>query len=104
MNLGIAGINNFGVGGVNAHVLVEPNYKTISEDNDKIADTIPRLIHICARTEEGFNSMCKWIEENPKKVTREFLNLLVEPMNVKLTINSPGFPIRGKNTNLNIYQ
>ena len=93
--LGIAGVNNFGVGGVNAHVLLAPNYKTNSEDNEKIADTIPRLVHICSRTEEGLNSMFKWIEDNPKKVTRDFLHLLTEPMNIKPTINSPGFPHRG---------
>ena len=83
------------MGGVNAHVLLEPNYKTNSEDNEKIADPIPRLINICSRTEEAFNSMCKWMEDNPKKVTREFLDLLTDPMKVKPTLNSCGFPIRG---------
>ena len=85
------------MGGVNAHILLEPNYKTKSEDNHKIADTIPRLVNICSRTEEGFNSMCKWIENNPEKVTRDFLGLLTNAMKYRPTINSPGFQYRGVN-------
>lgn len=84
------------MGGVNAHVLLEPNYKTNSEDNHKIADSLPRLIHLCGRTEEAFNSMVKWIEDNPDKVTRDFLDLISDPMKVKPTLNSCGFPVRGE--------
>ena len=91
----MAGVNNFGIGGVNAHVLLEPNYKTVCDDNLKIAETIPRLINICCRSEEAFSQMCKWIEDNPSKVTREFLALLTDTMKVKPLISSTGFPIRG---------
>lgn len=75
--------------------MLEPNYKTESEDNLKIADTMPRLVNICARTEEAFNQMCKWIEDNPNKVTRDLLDLLHDPMKIKPTLNSSGFPVRG---------
>ena len=93
--LGIAGVNNFGVGGVNAHVLLEPNYKTRSEDSHKIADVIPRIVNICCRTEEAFNELCKWIEDNPQKVNRDFLALLAETMRVELSLKSTGKPYRG---------
>ena len=88
-------MNNFGVGGVNAHALLEPNYKTESEDNDKIADIIPRIINIGGRTEEAFNEMCNWIENNPEKVTRDFLALLTDTMKREPQLNSASFPFRG---------
>ena len=62
-------MNNFGVGGVNAHVLLEPNYKTSDDLNLRIADIIPRIVIICCRTEEAFNEFSKFIENNPKKIT-----------------------------------
>ena len=83
--------------------MLEPNYKTLHENNHKIADTIPRLVHICSRTEEGFDHICKWIEDNPSKVTRDFLNLLIEPMNARPTLNSPGFPHRGNDNSYKLY-
>ena len=81
---------------MNAHVLLEPNYKTQSVDNDKIADTLPRLINICGRTEEALNSMFDFIQNNPDKVTRDFLALLTDTMKFKASINSTGLPYRGK--------
>ena len=97
INSGIAGVNNFGIGGVNAHVLLEPNYKTGNEDSLKIADTIPRIVNICGRTEEAFNQMCKWIEGNPQRISRDFLALLSETMRVEPSVNTTGMPYRGQN-------
>ena len=93
--LGIAGVNNFGVGGVNANVLLEPNYKLSDEDSLKIADTIPRVVNICCRTEHSLNQMFDFIQNNPKKITRDFLALLTDTMKTKSVINSSGFPYRG---------
>ena len=88
-------MNNFGVGGVNANVLLEPNYKTQSDNNLNIADDIPRIVNICCRTEEGLNEMFNWIQNNPEKVTRDFLALLADTMRIKPSLNSTGFPSRG---------
>ena len=92
----MAGINNFGVGGVNVHILVEPNYKTEAKDNLKIAEEIPRIVNICGRTEEAVRHVMDFIENNPNKVTKEFLELLSDTMKYKPTINSSGLPFRGK--------
>ncbi len=90
-------MNNFGLGGVNAHVLLEPNYKEQNDDNFKITDKIPRLINICGRTQEAVNSYFDFIENNRNKVTRDFLALLSDTMKTKLSLNSAGFPFRGLN-------
>ncbi|CAG2176384.1 unnamed protein product, partial [Oppiella nova] len=50
---GLVAINNFGIGGANAHVLVEPNYKLQTSDGLKIAETIPRIVNICGRNEDS---------------------------------------------------
>ena len=93
--VGIAGVNNFGVGGVNAHVLLEPNYKVSDETSLKIADTIPRIVNICCRTEESLNEFFRFIENNPQKISRDFLSLLAETMRVEPSLNSSGMPFRG---------
>ena len=92
----MAGINNFGVGGVNVHILVEPNYKTEAKDNLKIVEEIPRIVNICGRTEEAVRHVMDFIENNPNKVTREFLALLSDTMKYTPSINSAGLPFRGK--------
>ncbi len=84
------------MGGVNAHVLLEPNYKEQNEDNLKIADKMPRLINICGRTQEAVNCYFDFIENNRNKVTRDFLALLCDTMKNKPSINSSGFPYRGR--------
>ena len=85
------------MGGVNAHVLLAPNHKTNSEDCLKIADTIPRVVNICCRTEEALNQSFDFIENNPDKITRDFLALLTDTMKIKPSINSSGLPYRGIN-------
>lgn len=80
---------------MNANVLLEPNYKTKRENNLKIAEDIPRIVNICCRTEEALNQMFNWIENNPDKVTRDFLALMADTMRVKPSLNSTGFPYRG---------
>jgi hypothetical protein len=99
LNSGIAGVNNFGLGGVNGHVLLEPNYKELDENSLKIAEKIPRLINICARNEESLNKLFDFLENNPKKVSRDFLALIGDTMKIKPSINSSGFPHRGQSNN-----
>jgi hypothetical protein len=93
--LGIAGVNNFGLGGVNVHVLLEPNYKESDENSLKIAEKIPRLINLCARNQESLNQLFNFIENNPNKITRDFLALITDTMKIKPLLNSSGFPFRG---------
>ena len=92
----MAAINNFGIGGVNANVLVEPNYKLANEDNIRIAEEIPRIVNVCGRTEEAVRHMFNYIENNPHKITRDFLALLSDTMKYKPNINSAGLPFRGQ--------
>ena len=95
LNSGLAAINNFGIGGVNVHILLEPNYKTQSKDNLIIADKIPRIVNICGRTEESVKHVMDFIENNPKKITRDFLALLGDTMKYNFNLKSAGFPFRG---------
>ena len=92
---GIAALNNFGLGGVNGHVLLEPNYKKTNEDSFDIATKIPRIINICCRTEEALNQMFDFIEKNPNKISRDFLALLTDTMKSRPNVRSSGFPYRG---------
>jgi hypothetical protein len=75
--------------------LLEPNYKELSADAFKIADKIPRLINLCARNEESLKSLFDFIENNPNKITRDFLALICDTMKIKPSLNSAGFPNRG---------
>jgi hypothetical protein len=76
--------------------LLEPNYKELDEKSLKIADKIPRLINVCARNEESLNQLFDFIEKNPNKITRDFLALITDTMKIKPSLNSTGFPNRGK--------
>ena len=98
----MAAVNNFGIGGVNGHILLEPNYKLSDENSLKIAETIPRIVNICGRTEQSINFMFDFIENNPQKITKDFLALLGQTMKVKPTIKAFDFPFRGINKKLSV--
>ena len=44
-------------------------------DSFKLYDEIPRLVSFCSRTEAGVNHFLDFVEQNPTKITREFLAL-----------------------------
>ncbi|CAG2115234.1 unnamed protein product [Medioppia subpectinata] len=92
---GLAAVNNFGIGGANAHVLFEPNHKLGTSDGLKIAETIPRIVNICGRTEDAVKYVMDFIQNNPKRVTNDFLALLAPVMRFTPDINSAGMPFRG---------
>ncbi|CAK9854874.1 unnamed protein product, partial [Sphagnum jensenii] len=94
---GIAGVNNFGIGGVNGHILLAPNYKESDENSLKIVDKIPRLVNLCARNEASLKELFDFIENNPNKITRDFLALITDTMKIKPSLNSTGFPNRDGN-------
>ncbi|KAH9507034.1 hypothetical protein DERF_011738 [Dermatophagoides farinae] len=92
---GIVGVNSFGVGGVNAHILLKSNDKELTPESYEICKPIPRLVTIAGRTEEGVNMMFDFIKNNPEKVHRDFLALLNESMKTGWVESSSNFPQRG---------
>ncbi|CAG2112495.1 unnamed protein product, partial [Medioppia subpectinata] len=91
----LAAVNNFGIGGANAHVLLEPNHKLGTSDGFLIAETIPRIVNICGRTEDAVKYVMDFIQNNPKGVTNDFLALLAQTMKYTPNVNSSGMPFRG---------
>lgn len=51
-NGGLVGINSFGFGGANAHIILRSNPKPKAP---AIQDNIPRLVTVSGRTEEAVN-------------------------------------------------
>lgn len=88
----IVPVNSFGFGGVNVHILLKPHQKEITEESYKIIETIPRLIPVCGRTEESVNNIFDFLEQNPKKLTRDLLALLND---ISQTTESSGMNYRG---------
>lgn len=79
---GLVGINSFGFGGVNVHVILKAFNKLASSENSVIMDgKIPRIVLLAGRTPECCQYIIDWIRQNPHKVTREFLALLHEVYN-----------------------
>ena len=91
----MAVLNNFGIGGSNAGLVLEPNYKLLSSDGLRIAQTIPRIVNICGRTQQSVKHIMDFIENNPKKITNHFLALLAQTMRHTPSVNSSGMPYRG---------
>ncbi|XP_054155200.1 fatty acid synthase-like [Oppia nitens] len=85
-------INSFGFGGVNVHILLKPHQKELTSESYKIIENIPRLIPVCGRTEESVNNIFDFLEQNPKRVTRELLSLLFD---ISQTTESSGMNHRG---------
>ncbi|CAG2105232.1 unnamed protein product [Medioppia subpectinata] len=92
---GLAAVSNFGIGGANAHVLLEPNHKLGTSDGLRIAETILRIVNICGRTEDAVEYVMDFIQINPKRVTNDFLALLAQTMKYTPNVNSSGMPFKG---------
>uniref|UniRef100_A0A6G1SJY0 Fatty acid synthase n=1 Tax=Aceria tosichella TaxID=561515 RepID=A0A6G1SJY0_9ACAR len=79
---GLVGINSFGFGGVNVHVILKAFNKMASAENSQIVvGNIPRIVLFAGRTPECCQYIIDWIRANPHKVTREFLALINEVFN-----------------------
>ncbi|CAG2120323.1 unnamed protein product, partial [Medioppia subpectinata] len=98
---GLAAVSNFGIGGANAHVLLEPNHKLGTSDGLRIAETIPRIVNICGRTEDAVKYVMDFIQNSPKRVTNDFLALLAQTMKYTPNVHSSGMPYRETNNNFN---
>lgn len=60
---GYVGINSFGFGGANAHILVKSNTKE-KINNGAPNDDLPRLVVTSGRTEEAADSILKDVSTN----------------------------------------
>ncbi|XP_069807612.1 fatty acid synthase isoform X2 [Dendropsophus ebraccatus] len=84
---GIVGINSFGFGGSNVHLILRPNQKTLSSTEGSLP--LPRLVQICGRTQEAVEAL---IEKSRNLASdASFVNLL----NNISGIPSSAMPYRG---------
>ena len=76
---GIVGINNFGIGGGNASIIINSfDDKTFDENSYKICEPIPRLVLICGRNNRLTQQMITKLENKSQNLTKDFLSLLNE--------------------------
>ncbi|XP_017771571.1 PREDICTED: fatty acid synthase-like [Nicrophorus vespilloides] len=83
---GLFGINSFGFGGANSHLLLRRNCKL---SNDKIKDSTPRLVCIGGRSEKIVNNF--FDELNKIKLNADFIGLLQESFKYQIA----GYLFRG---------
>ncbi|XP_033100036.1 fatty acid synthase-like [Anneissia japonica] len=82
---GYVGLNSFGFGGANVHVILKPNVRK----NVSNVLTVPRLVTCAGRTEQSILAQTDAIQSH--KNNSEFLNLITE-----VSKQSPaGLPVRG---------
>lgn len=62
-NGGLVGINSFGFGGANAHIILRSNPKP---KVPAVLDSVPRLVAVSGRTEEAVNHFLDQIESLPR--------------------------------------
>lgn len=68
---GIVGINSFGFGGSNVHVILRPASKPT---NSPMPRTVPRILPVCGRTEAAVNAVIQKGKEHSSD--ENFLSLL----------------------------
>lgn len=69
---GIVGINSFGFGGSNVHIILQPNKR--SEKMENMAKTLPRVLPACGRTENAVNILLQKAKKHSDD--HSFLSLL----------------------------
>lgn len=85
----LVGLNNFGFGGSNIHVIVRSPKIKAKADNRQIIGDIPRLVNICGRSEQTIKHFFNSLFETPEKITRDLLALINDI--------SKSSPVKGKN-------
>ncbi|XP_039309277.1 fatty acid synthase-like [Solenopsis invicta] len=75
-NGGLVGINSFGFGGANAHVILRSNPKRKSKPSPplNITELLPKLVAVSGRTKEGVHTLLNKAQEH--RNDDEFLSLL----------------------------
>ncbi|XP_061823044.1 fatty acid synthase [Nerophis lumbriciformis] len=71
---GIIGINSFGFGGTNVHVILRPTERSTQAPAE--TRTVPRVIQACGRTEAAVNALLQKAQEH--RADDSFLSLLNE--------------------------
>ena len=72
----LVGLNCFGFGGVNVHVIVKAESREPSKENLDIFGEYPRLVLMCGRTEDGLTAFLNKVTRTPKMLTRDYLALV----------------------------
>lgn len=84
---GIVGINSFGFGGSNVHIILRPAEK--AADAVSTVRTVPRLLNACGRTEEAVKTLL--LQGKKQESDDNFLSLLNEISGAP----TAGMPYRG---------
>ena len=88
-NGGLVGINSFGFGGANAHVILRSNPKPKLSPLLNVTELLPKLVAVSGRTEEAVHTLLNRAQEHSKD--DEFLSLL----HVMHNNDIPGHYFRG---------
>lgn len=72
---GYVGINSFGFGGANAHVLLKSNTKE-KVNNGAPSDDLPRLVAVSGRTKEAVENILNYVSK--RNVPRAPLALVIQ--------------------------
>lgn len=94
---GIVGINSFGFGGSNVHVILRPAEKPA--DGPSPSRTVPRVLQACGRTEAGVNAILQKGKDHTDDDS--FLSLLNEVSGLP-TANMPyrGYSVIGSQSDI----
>lgn len=93
-NGGIIGLNSFGFGGANAHVIMKSNPKPKSTTP---SDTIPRLVAVSGRNDEAVTMLLD--EADANKTDSEFTGLVNEIFSKNIPLHySRGYAVVGDST------
>ena len=98
---GYVGINSFGFGGANVHIILKSHEKETNEESFKVVpQDYPRLVTMCGRTEQAVATALQFVMDSPSKVTRDFLSLLndISKTDISTGMKSRGFTLLGTET------